>query len=230
MKICIICKKENPRKISDTCKACYYKEYDKKRNKKKLIPCQNCGEISELGHFRYCTNCKGKISCECIECNKIFISKQKCQRCPACFYYWYKKNHPENAERLKNKSNRIFSDKRKKEIRIKRDVPLDTILRGVGPRSEGYLNKKGYRLMIVKSTEKGKYQRIYQHVLIMEKHLNRKLFPGETVHHKNGIRDDNRIENLELWNKGQPAGQRVEDRIKYYIEFLESYGYKCIEP
>ena len=40
------------------------------------------------------------------------------------------------------------------------------------------------------------------------------------------IRDDNRIENLELWCKAQPAGQRVEDRITYYIEFLNTYGYK----
>lgn len=83
--------------------------------------------------------------------------------------------------------------------------------------------------MIKKESETGKYRRVYKHVLVMEEHLGRKLMKGETVHHKNGVRDDNRLENLELWNKGQPAGQRVEDRIKYYIAFLSEYGYKLVK-
>ena len=82
------------------------------------------------------------------------------------------------------------------------------------------LEKQG-RTMYAPITDKEGYVTIYiegrghikEHRYIMEKNIGRQLREGESVHHKNGIRNDNRPENLELFISNHPAGQRGKDLV-----------------
>lgn len=83
---------------------------------------------------------------------------------------------------------------------------------------EGHLDKHGYIVLGQGSPGRGG-RTILQHRLVMERILGRPLKPWEHVHHLNGIRHDNRPENLELWCVRQPKGQRVADLVAFVVEF-----------
>ena len=83
-----------------------------------------------------------------------------------------------------------------------------------------YLNTNGY----VYERVEGQRQGVLQHRLVMERKLGRPLLPGESVHHRNGIKTDNDPRNLELWVSWQPHGCRVQDLLAWAQEIISRYG------
>lgn len=82
------------------------------------------------------------------------------------------------------------------------------------------LDANGYTLVKVRRGG-GRWDK--EHVLVMESHIGRKLFPGEAVHHINGVRTDNRIENLYLCSDNAEH-MRAEFSAKSLIKSLIDDG------
>jgi len=215
--------------------------------------CCKCGEkkdLIEFGNDKYtkdgkkfrCKNCEKKQTKE-----KCFVAItegiKKCSRCKNEKHVSFFGKHKTQKDGL-NVYCKECSNKSSKEIRLRnpeawerqreRNFIKQRLLRGIDPNEPprkgwpgtGYLTRQGYMTFKRKGHPcADKNGRCQEHHLVMYEHLGRVLKKGETIHHKNGIRNDNRIENLELWHSGHSSGQRVEDKIKWCIEFLKEYGY-----
>lgn len=102
--------------------------------------------------------------------------------------------------------------------RLKRhgDVQAWKPVKDIAPRGRGWINDSGYRCFTIKGVTH------LEHRLVMEQAIGRKLNRGETVHHINGDRLDNRLENLQLRKGTHGSGQSVRcaDCGSTHIEYV----------
>lgn len=167
--------------------------------------CEKCSLEHNQPRSPFCVKCQRKIN------HKRYCDENKEKR-----YEHMRKWRINNPEKMRERARKSYC----KKMGISRS-DLKTKARS----GSGHTNKRGYRVLSMKNHPNsiGDSGWIFEHTFVMSQHLSRPLRKGESVHHKNGIKHDNRIENLELWSRGQPAGQRVEDKITWCLEFLEGY-------
>lgn len=204
--------------------------------------CENCKRSFNKGYKNKCWACyhgllknpnfkrrpfkRELIGTSCEQCSKIRQKESDIENkiCRLC----YQKNRFKVNPDLHEKHKKLCRDYRRKEKGIDVDLPLLIASPGTG-----YIGANGYK-KICKLELRGhpnadKKGRMFEHTYVMSQYLGRPLRKKELIHHKNGIRHDNRIENLELCHIGQPCGQRVEDKIEWCIDFLNQYGYDVIK-
>lgn len=188
--------------------------------------CKNCSKEFDYAGF-YCHWCsqkrliakRGNLPCKSCSLPKGIVNKTH-QLCSACYAKKLENDDPDYKEKKRIAK---FRSRRKSRGQDP-DAPLMKKKNG-----DGHLDRNGY-MQVTKlghPNATSKTGRIGEHTLVMSEHLGRPLTKNESVHHKNGIRNDNRLDNLELWHKGQPAGQRLEEKISWALQFLSEYGFKC---
>ncbi len=159
--------------------------------------------------------------CKCDECGKIFKrgrarlgEKQFCKNDMICYGNWLKKNFKGNSGSFKKGI--IPWMKGKKHTKEAKDKVRKANLGANSSRWKGgRVKRSGY--ILVKSYDHPNRDidnNVREHRLVVEKHLGRYLNKNELVHHINGIRNDNRIENLVVYKRGLHMNKHWETKHK----------------
>ena len=178
--------------------------------------CSKCGvneSRTKMG-VPVCFDCTSFGVCvpKVCACGRPFKTRNKSTRCSRCAY--------QRKKELDAKTCEVEDCDRRIDRRSKRCVP-HRIGTGRPELPIGSKRLESYGYVTVK-TEDG-WQR--EHSYVLAEKLGRPLGPGESAHHINGVRTDNRPENLELWVVRQPSGQRAKDLLAWAREIEATYGH-----
>lgn len=146
----------------------------------------------------------------CPQCNKDFKPSSRHLKCPTCRAI---------NKKIKCSCGNLMGP----ESKVCQDCVERTGSSASNWKGGRSMHKAGYVLIRYPDHPNAVNKYVFEHRLVMEEILGRHLLPNENVHHKNGVKDDNRPDNLELWVRSQPAGQRAEDLVAWAKEILATY-------
>ena len=144
----------------------------------------------------------------CRECGREFQPSSRHLRCPAC------------------RSKAVCACGRPRHAKSATCSDCRTVATSANGNWKGGItrHKAGYVMVRAPGHPRARRSRyVFEHILVAEELLGRYLEPDESIHHRNGVRDDNRPENLELWTRPQPSGIRVSDAIHWARTILDRY-------
>ena len=166
-----------------------------------------------------------RVPSECSCCKKTFKKLKNGSICGGCAY----REKLRSVPRCKYCRRLIEQCRCEKCLCGKPKTPSATrCIECRGSRGERWQDRQGYIWVRVGKGHPGANSAglIAEHRLVMQNHIGRALHRHEIVHHVfEGSRQDNRIENLQLWSTSHPPGQRVTDKIAWAVDFLSQYGY-----
>jgi len=235
--------------IKKTCKQCNSAFNVKPSHSEQYFCSRNCKTEYEALHGRPAAQ-KQMLQFTCKECGSPFKFKpayvrhyqSKFGKAPVyCSMPCSDKGRRKDADerhktRCKNCGNEFYRTRRKGSGTIYHEQELCSKQCKNEWVSKVYREKHGFS--ITKRIRRGGYisiripaqngeparKDVFEHRYVMEQHLGRRLYPDETVHHRDGNRQHNALENLELFSSRHGPGQRVVDKVQFAIEMLRLYS------
>lgn len=153
-----------------------------------------------------------KVERTCKTCSRTFWATSKHLSCPACRRKANKIACPQCGQLMNHEYKRCTDC-------VPRDKENNPHWKGGKTR-----HKAGYVMVLARNHPRASSGYVFEHIVVMEEMIGRRLVDKENVHHKNGVKFDNRPENLELWSRPQPSGARVSDLVAWAITLLKRYA------